>query len=100
MASVPFPLRLAPKLRHRLEEAPREHGVSVEEMAVQAIETFLDNRDYKRREIAAAIAEADKGIFISSEAVERWMASWGTDNELPPPEPDIFPDQGIPRNKR
>lgn len=37
--------------------------------------------------------EAEKGIFISEEATTRWVESWGTDNELPPPEPDIFPEQ-------
>ncbi|CAN7687505.1 hypothetical protein [Rhizobium sp. LjRoot254] len=42
--------------------------------------------------IEAALAEADKGIFVSQEAVDRWMESWGTENELPMPEPDIFPE--------
>lgn len=45
----------------------------------------------KDEAIRAAIAEADKGVFVSSEAVHRWMESWDTDNELPMPEPDIFP---------
>ena len=45
----------------------------------------------KEAAIKAAVAEADKGVFVSSEAVDRWMESWGTDNELPIPEPDIFP---------
>jgi len=40
--------------------------------------------------VDAAIAEADKGIFVSQEAVDRWMESWGTENELPMP--DIFPE--------
>ena len=32
-------------------------------------------------------AEADiaAGRFISHEAIVRWLASWGTDNPLPPP---------------
>jgi len=42
--------------------------------------------------VDAAVAEADKGIFVSQEAVDRWMESWGTENELPMPEPDIFPE--------
>jgi predicted transcriptional regulator len=40
--------------------------------------------------IDEALAEADKGVFISGEAVSKWLASWGTPDELPPPEPDIF----------
>jgi predicted transcriptional regulator len=38
-----------------------------------------------------ALAEADKGIFVSGEAVIEWLESWGTDNVKPFPEPDIFP---------
>jgi hypothetical protein len=41
--------------------------------------------------IDEALAEADKGIFVSGEAVFEWMKSWGTDNVKPFPEPDIFP---------
>ena len=39
-----------------------------------------------------AEAEADKGAFISQEAMMRWMDSWNDDGEpeLPMPEPDIF----------
>lgn len=29
--------------------------------------------------------ELDAGRFVSHEAVMRWLESWGTDNELPPP---------------
>ena len=41
-----------------------------------------------------AVAEADEGIFVSGEAIDRWLASWGTDKVLPMPEPDVFPDSG------
>lgn len=45
----------------------------------------------KRAAIRKAIAEADQGIFISQEKMDAWISSWGTDLELPPPEPDVFP---------
>jgi predicted transcriptional regulator len=41
--------------------------------------------------IDEALAEADKGMFVSGEAVIEWLESWGTDNVKPSPEPDIFP---------
>ena len=31
------------------------------------------------------LADLDAGRVISHEAVARWLRSWGTDNELPPP---------------
>lgn len=33
-----------------------------------------------------AIADIEAGRFISHEAMKRWLESWGTENELPPPE--------------
>jgi predicted HicB family RNase H-like nuclease len=44
MASVPFPLRLEPELKDRLEEAAREEGLSVNDMASHAIS--LDGLGY------------------------------------------------------
>ena len=37
--------------------------------------------------IAEAEAELAAGQSISLEAIKAWVASWGTDHELPPPEP-------------
>ena len=47
----------------------------------------------KKREIAKAVGEADKGVFISQETMGRWVESWGKSDELPQPEPDIFPER-------
>ena len=34
---------------------------------------------------ARAMADVKAGRFVSNEAVMRWLRSWGTPNELPPP---------------
>ena len=39
----------------------------------------LDEREME------AIADLDAGRFVSHEAVVRWLKSWGTPDELPPP---------------
>ena len=52
--------------------------------------SFLRNSAAERRLLKERIAEADKGVFISAEAMHRWIESWGTEKELPPPEPDVF----------
>ena len=90
MSSVPFPVHIEPELKRRLEEAAQNEDRSAAEVASDAIETYLDAKEFKRLAIEAALAEADKGVFVSSEAVHRWMESWDTDNELPMPEPDVF----------
>jgi predicted transcriptional regulator len=54
-------------------EFDEEPGVFVEE----AVE--LDALEQK------AMADIDAGRFVTHEAVVRWLKSWGTENELPPP---------------
>ena len=34
---------------------------------------------------AEGLADIKAGRVISHEAVKRWLLSWGTENELPPP---------------
>ncbi|MDE0409710.1 MAG: hypothetical protein OXN81_17825 [Alphaproteobacteria bacterium] len=55
------------------------------------IEAMRRGHEEKRAAIHLAVAEAEEGVFISQEAMDAWVASWGTDTELPPPEPDIRP---------
>lgn len=92
MTGSPFSLRLSPELKERLDAVAESEDRSASYVATKAIEAFLDARDAKERAIDAAFREADKGIFVSQEAVHRWMDSWDTENELPFPEPDIFPE--------
>jgi predicted transcriptional regulator len=96
MASPPFSVRLSDDLKSRLEKEAEREDRSAGYLVQKAVEEFLDARDFFRSEMEAAIAEADKGVFISGEAMHRWMESWDTDNELSPPEPDIFPENDKP----
>lgn len=55
-------------------EFDEEPAVFIAEDAIE-----LDAREQK------AMADIDAGRFMTHEAVVRWLKSWGTDNELPPP---------------
>ena len=35
--------------------------------------------------VREGIADADAGRTVSYEKIRRWLLSWGTDKELPPP---------------
>lgn len=52
--------------------------------------SFLKRSAAERQLLKDRVAEADKGVFVSAEAMLRWVKSWGTENELPRPEPDVF----------
>jgi len=83
-------VRLDRETRDELEEEARRRHLSADKIANEAIRAYLDNQAFKREAIREALAEADKGVFISSEAMHRWIESWDTENELTPPEPDVF----------
>lgn len=92
MPTTPFSIRLEAGIRARLEHEAHLEERSASYLAQKAISDYIRDREYMRECLTRAEAEADKGVFISEEAMTAWVASWGSDNELPPPEPDIFPD--------
>ena len=89
MATERLSLRIDAGLKKSLEREAKREDRSASWLAVKAIEAMLRNRIEKRAAVRAAIAEAGKGEFISQGAMDTWIASWGSDAELPLPEPDI-----------
>lgn len=90
--STTFSVRLPDDLRREVDELAKATKRSRSFVVKEAVETYMEDRRAYLEAIGEAIKEADKGVFISGDAVDRWLASWGTDNPLPMPEPDIFPD--------
>ena len=88
MANVPFSLRLDPDLKTKLKREAELLNRSESFIATTAIKNYLSACEQKRNAIDAAVAQADKGNFISSQAMGAWVDSWGTDNELALPEID------------
>lgn len=89
MATERLSLRIDAGLKKSLEQEARREDRSASYLAVKAIEAMLRNRVEKRAAIRAALVEAEKGAFISHNAMDTWVSSWGSDAELPPPVPDI-----------
>ncbi|MBA3448522.1 MAG: CopG family transcriptional regulator [Pseudaminobacter sp.] len=90
--SSTFSVRLPNDLRTEVDQFATLTKRSRSFVVKEAVEAYMqEQRDYLAA-IDEAIEEADKGVFISGDAVDRWLASWGTDNVLPMPKPDIFPD--------
>jgi predicted transcriptional regulator len=56
----------------------------------QALDAYLELQRWQVEHIREAKAEADAGgPFIPHEEVMTWIASMGTESELPPPEPSV-----------
>ena len=63
---------------------PARHLGGMSEPAPTVPVEDQDERAF-RAAVAQAMADEDAGRTIPYEDVRRWLLSWGTDNELPPP---------------
>lgn len=91
MPTVPFTLRIDAAIKKRLDQEAKREDRSAGYVAQQAIRAYVEAKERSRAAIRAAETEADRGVFISSDAMDKWVRSWGSDDELPPPQPDVAP---------
>ena len=89
MPTAPYTFRMESDLREALEREAKLEGLPPAQLAAQAVRSMVETRQAKRAAIDAALAEADEGRFISEDAMNRWMDTWGEADEAPMPEPDI-----------
>jgi len=93
MATTQFSMRITDELKQSLEIISKISHRSQSQIATKAISEYVEKNEWKLKAIQEAKNEADKGVFISQEAIVDWLDSWGTENELQPPEADIFPNK-------
>lgn len=80
-------IELDEELAAGLEAAAKRSETSIEGFAAKAVaRAVVDVETWAEEE--AALAEYDRtGEAIPIAAIEQWVRSWGTENELPPPVP-------------
>jgi len=89
MPTTPYSVRLDDEVRKALEAEAKLEDRPASQLAARAIKSMLDAKAAKRAMIDAALAEADGGAFVSSDAMRGWVNSWGSDRELPAPTADL-----------
>src|SRR5687767_13951055 len=86
-APTSLTLKLPAKLVARLEAFAALTGGSASSLVEEALIPFLDYEERKYAAVAEAIAASKAGeVPIEHERMVEWLNSWGTDNELPPPQ--------------
>ncbi len=65
-------LELSEEVEHRLDEVSARTKRPKASLVQEAVTDYLDQIDWKSREIEAALVEAEAGVFISHEAMLRW----------------------------
>jgi predicted transcriptional regulator len=85
MASTSFTLRMDNDLKARLEAQAQAEDRSAAWLAQTAIAELLERREWKRQAVEEGETEYRTGKLVDGDAVHRWLASIGTEGELPEP---------------
>ena len=81
-------VRIAPDLSEKLDALARDTKRTKAFLAGEAIAAYVDRNAWQIAHIKVGLAEAESGApGIPHDDMVRWTESWGTDHELPPPEP-------------
>ena len=87
--SATMTVRLSLETSDKLDALARDTRRSKSHLASEAIEAYVDVNAWQVARIREALEEARSGApGIPHEEVEKWIDSWRTDHELPPPAPN------------
>ncbi len=79
-------VRVPVKLRKRLEGLAKTTARTRSRLAVEALETYVDEQEEQLARIDQGIRDADAGRVVPHAAVKRYLKSWGSKRKLPPPQ--------------
>ena len=80
-------VRIDDSIKNRLEKLAKATSRNKSYLVTHAIENYLESNDWQIQEIEKTIEMANNTAakFVNHEKVEKWLDSWGTDNELKAP---------------
>jgi predicted transcriptional regulator len=85
-----FSVRLPNEVKHQVDELARLTKRSRSFIVKEAVDCYMNNCAINAQELEEALKSAESSVGHSSEQTFAWMKSWGTENELPSPDPDIL----------
>ena len=84
--STTITIRVSKTMKDRLENLARETKRSKSSLAAEGIGAFVDLEERQIEGIKKALNSIDRGRGATHDEVAAWVASWDTDDELPPPD--------------
>lgn len=82
-------VRLQPDLEENLQTMATSLHRSKSWLINQAVKEFIErshSEQQRWQQTLQAMESVAQGRMVAGEAVHAWLKSWGTENELPPPE--------------
>lgn len=82
-------VKLDSATRHRVEQLAESRHRSAHWLMREAICQYVDREEkreaFRQDTIKAWVEYQETGLHATAEEVDAWLASWGTENELPAP---------------
>jgi predicted transcriptional regulator len=89
-ATVPMSIRIDSGVKDRLNRIAQSQKRSAHALASEAVTQLVEAQEKLLAWNQSCIDSFDEyketSLHVTSEEVDRWMDSWGTENELPPPQ--------------
>jgi RHH-type transcriptional regulator, rel operon repressor / antitoxin RelB len=79
--------RVKNELKEKLESLAEATQRSKSFLAAEALERYIELESWQVAHIRKGMKQAEEGLVVPGEDVDRWLASWATTKELPPPKP-------------
>jgi predicted transcriptional regulator len=84
-ATATLTVRVPIKLKKRLEDLAMSTAGNRSRLAVEALESYVEDREAQLARIDQGLRDADAGRLVSHRKVKRYLQSWGSRRKLPPP---------------
>ena len=89
MSTIPITFRIDKSLKADLESIANSQDRAIGSVVARLVERHIASKKAFDAEMSQAVAEADAGTFVSSQAVYAWMDSLDEDSCAVFPDPDI-----------
>lgn len=83
--SATLTMRVPIKLKNRLNDLAKSSAKSRSRLAVEALESYVDEQELQLAKIDQGIRDADAGRLVPHSEVKRYLQSWGSKRKLSPP---------------
>src|SRR6478735_1096923 len=78
-------VRLKPATKKRLAKLAKTSGRSSNFLISDAVESYVADQERMLAEVEHADRQVKAGHYVRREDMKAWLLSWGTAQELPPP---------------
>jgi predicted transcriptional regulator len=79
-------IRLKPEIKKRLAKLAKASGRSSNFLISDAVESYVANQERMLSEVRQADRQVASGHYVKQDDMKAWLLSWGTENEMPPPQ--------------